>query len=339
MSVIVRYISNKSVWKEFHLSTSFPSIFQSWSMGEALIKTGEEVDRIGFYSKEKLVGVAQIINVHAKRGSFIHIRGGPSFNNWLVFKECFSHIRNFAKERKVSFIRMSPPILKTQVNIVHMIKKQGFIDTPIPLLDAESSWVLPLDASENDLLMGMRKTTRYLIRKAQKNGVVIKKTNTQQAINELLRLYKIMTKEKGIVAHKGISEEFFEFTKDSEGLIIEGYYNSKLLGSALILFYGSEGIYHHSAHLREEKEAPVSYLMQWEAILETKRRGKKYYNFWGLEPTGNKKHPWYGLSLFKMGFGGELRSFMRAVDYPLSPSYKLTWLIETARRIKRYRTL
>lgn len=329
MSVTVRYISDKSLWERFHLSTSYPSIFQSWNMGEALVKSGELIDRLGFYDKNKLIGSAQIVNVRARRGNFLHIRGGPIFKNWDDFKATFPSIVDYAKKKRSSFIRISPPILSDQ------IKDLGFRDVAIPLLDAEASWVLQLNKSEDELLKGMRKTTRYLIKKAQKEGVIIKKTKTQSAISDLIKLYNIMTREKGIVPHKGIIEEFNEFIKDDRAIIIEGYYKDKLFGSALILFYGNEGIYHHSAHLRSD--VPVSYLMQWEAILESKRRGKKIYNFWGVEPTGNPSHPWYGLSLFKKGFGGELRQFIRAKDYPLSLLYILTFIVETVRRIKRYK--
>ncbi len=338
MNVIVRSISTKSVWEQFHLSTSFPSIFQSWNMGEALKRHGDEVDRLGFYSNNKLIGIGQIINVHAKRGSFLHIRGGPVFKNWDDFFSSFPVMTEYAKSNCSSFLRISPPILRTMEKYSQEFKRFGFIDSPIPLLDAESSWVLSINKSEEELLMSMRKTTRYLIKKAQKIGIVIKKTEDQKAISNLLKIYTRMTKEKGIVPHKGIYEEFIEFTKDDKAIIIEGYYQNKLFGSALILFYGKEGIYHHSAHLRGEKDIPVSYIMQWEAIKEAKRRGMQYYNFWGVEPSLNPKHPWYGLSLFKMGFGGELRQFIQAKDYPISPFYRITWIIETLRRIKRYKT-
>lgn len=337
MNATVRSISAKSVWERFHLGTAYPSIFQSWNMGEALKKSGEEVERLGFYRNNILTGIAQVIYVHAKRGSFLHIRGGPVFKKWNEFNNSLDLLIKYAKKKKLSFIRISPPVLlKDNLKI---FGKPGFVNTPIPLLDAEVSWVLSLNKSDEELMMNMRKTTRYLVRKAQKNGVEIKQTIDKKAILNLLKLYKVMTAEKRIVPHHGIVEEFNEFVGDGKAVIIEGYFRRKLLGSALILFYGDEAIYHHSAHLREEKEAPVSYLMQWEAIREAKKQGMKYYNFWGIEPSLNKRHPWYGLSLFKMGFGGEIRQFIRAKDYPLSFRYNITWIIESVRRIRRYKIL
>ena len=79
--------------------------------------------------------------------------------------------------------------------------------------------------------------------------------------------------------------------------------------------------------------------MQWNAIQEAKKRGKSHYNFWGVEPTGNPKHPWFGLSLFKKGFGGNLRQFTGANDIPLKRRYHITRTFEIIRRIKRYKSL
>jgi len=77
--------------------------------------------------------------------------------------------------------------------------------------------------------------------------------------------------------------------------------------------------------------------LQWEAIKEAKQRGCERYNFWGIadEKSKIKKHPWWGLSLFKMGFGGYRKEYVKTQDLPLSPSYWLTFIFEKIRKIKR----
>ena len=337
MKFEIRQIFNKILWEKFNLSTPYALIFQSWNMGEAEKKQQEEIEHLGFYLDNKLCGLAQVKYVIAKRGRFMHIRGGPLFHNWQNFQYFFPLLKDRAARHKVSFIRISPPILKQDLQNREIVKNLRFRNVPIPLLDAEVAWILDLNCKEDELLLNMRKTTRYLIKKAQKIGVVIKKSAEVKSAQDLLRLYKIMVEEKHLVPHKGIIEEFSEFVKDDQALIFLGFHQNKLLGAALILFYGDEAIYHHSAHIRNE--IPVSYLLQWEAIREAKRRGKKRYNFWGIEPSGSPNHPWAGLTLFKKGFGGYVREYIHGQDYPLSSLYIKTWLIETFRRIMRYNTL
>lgn len=338
MKLQIRPITNKSLWENFYLYSPFASIFQSWNMGEAEKQRGEEIERIGFYKGEKLQGIAQMFFIRAKRGYFLHVRGGPLFKNWQDFPNFFPLLKSYAKEKRAIFIRISPPILISEAEKAAIIDQLGFKDAVIPFLDAEASWVLNLERSSEEILKNMRKTTRYLIKKAKKKGVVVEKSQSIKAVKTLLKLYNIMVREKGIVPHQGIIEEFAEFVKDGQALVLLGFYKRRLLGAALIIFYRNEGIYHHSAHLRSEEDVPVSYLLQWEAICESQRRGKKWYNFWGIEPTGNPNHPWAGLSQFKKGFGGNLRQFIRAKDYSLSPFYFITFLVEKIRLIKRYKT-
>jgi len=84
---------------------------------------------------------------------------------------------------------------------------------------------------------------------------------------------------------------------------------------------------------------PVSYLLQWEAIKEGKKRGCKTYNFWGIAPESEleakKDHPWKGLSLFKKGFGGYKKEYVKTQDFPLSWKYWPIYLFEEIRKRKR----
>ena len=94
--------------------------------------------------------------------------------------------------------------------------------------------------------------------------------------------------------------------------------------------------------MSEYNRVPVSYLIQWEAIKEAAKRGCKKYNFWGIAPDIHEKsdikkskHPWAGLSLFKMGFGGERKDYVKTQDMPCSFLYAITYIIEKIRKKKR----
>ncbi|MEK7143873.1 MAG: peptidoglycan bridge formation glycyltransferase FemA/FemB family protein, partial [Patescibacteria group bacterium] len=76
-------------------------------------------------------------------------------------------------------------------------------------------------------------------------------------------------------------------------------------------------------------------LLQWEAIKEAKNRGCRFYNFWGIAPENNPKHPWAGLTLFKKGFGGFSEEYIPAHDFVIKYSYWFVCLIEKIRKIRR----
>jgi lipid II:glycine glycyltransferase (peptidoglycan interpeptide bridge formation enzyme) len=83
--------------------------------------------------------------------------------------------------------------------------------------------------------------------------------------------------------------------------------------------------------------------LQWEAIKEAKNRGCKTYNFWGIAPdiknaqeAQESSHPWAGLSLFKMGFGGCRKEYVKTQDLVILPKYWLNYIIEVLRKKIRH---
>jgi lipid II:glycine glycyltransferase (peptidoglycan interpeptide bridge formation enzyme) len=244
-----------------------------------------------------------------------------------------NYLRAEGNKKNVLFARLSPLIPNNAENI-NVFKKFGFIDAPIHAMDGEYCWVLDLDKSEDELLTGMRKTTRYLIRQAIKAEVKITRSTNSDDLSDFFSLYRKTAERHHFVAHTGIEEEFNIFRKDKEICLFQGFYQQKLISSALILFYQNQAIYHHSASI--DQKIPVNYLLQWEVIKEAKSRKMKIYNFWGIAPENSKRHhPWQGLSLFKKGFGGRAIEYLHAKDVPFRFGYWKSYTIDLIRKMKK----
>lgn len=336
----IKEITSKIIWENFISQYSPSGLFQSWNWGETIIKMqnskvkSQNIWRWGMYENNNLIGIAQIVKVTARRGSFLHIRHGPIFISWQKkYLDFFiKNIKLFAQDQKTIFIRISP-LIANDIENKEKLHKYGFHDASIHRMDGEVSWVIDLGQKEEQILAGMRKTTRYLIKQAQKLGVkIIIKTEINE-INEFIKLYEITSQRQHFVKHQSIKEEFETFSRDKQILLFEGYYQDKLLGAALIIFYNHQSIYHHSASIQQK--IPVNYLLQWEVIKESMRRGKKLYNLWGIADDNNQRHPWKGITIFKKGFGGETQEFLHAQDLPISPLYFFTYSIETFRKIRK----
>ncbi|MCX6792250.1 MAG: peptidoglycan bridge formation glycyltransferase FemA/FemB family protein [Candidatus Gottesmanbacteria bacterium] len=237
-------------------------------------------------------------------------------------KAILKDLTALAKREHAWFIRMSPLLEITPEN-TKLFKDIGLQNAPIHAMDAELCWVLDLDKSEEELLVGMRKTTRYEIRRAQKLGVAI-----HTGAKDFFALYTQTSRRQGFVPHSGIREELDVFGSDA--VVYNAVYEGKTIASAIILFWGDQAIYHHGASILSK--IPASYLIQWEAIREAKKRGQKLYNFWGIAPEDKASHPWRGITLFKTGFGGRTMEFMHAQDYPVSPLYVIPKTIELIRK-------
>lgn len=336
----IKEIKSKSQWDNFlnrKKMENYP-LFQSWNWGEVQKKIGFNILRLGMYDFEKneLIAVCQIIEIKARRGQYLHLRHGPVFLkfNSKYFDYFINEIKKIANERGASFIRVSPLIKKEEIE-KNFFKKRKLIPSPIHNQDAETCWVLSIERKEEELLKEMRKTHRYLIRKAQNMNIKIIRTQKVSEIDKFLPLYKELSQKRGFVPHKGIKEEFEILEKDDQVVLFLAQYEKKIISGALIIFIGDLAIYHHSASLEEYKNIPSSYLIQWEAIKEAKKRGKKLYNFWGIAPDNKPNHPWKGLTLFKSGFGGEKIEFIHAHDLPLNYKYYKTYFIELITKLRK----
>ncbi|MBI2463730.1 peptidoglycan bridge formation glycyltransferase FemA/FemB family protein [Candidatus Peregrinibacteria bacterium] len=289
-------------------------------------------------TKKYLKGIVLIIKVMARRGSFLFCPHGPllDWNDESLVTAFFQFIQSLGKKEGVGFIRISP-LLSNDEKHRNIFSRAGFRDAPIHMMHPELSWTLDITPSEASILQGMRKTTRYLVKKAEKDGVEIEVRKDEKAVSifhEILR--DTVTRQHFVpFSSEYLLGEFQSFLEDDHIALFLAKYEGRYIAGAVIVFYGNSAFYHHGASLAAFQKIPASYLVQWRAIQEAKRRNMSLYNFWGVVPEEQKNHPWWGLSLFKRGFGGSSMEYVHAQDFILKKTYWITYCIERLRRIKR----
>jgi len=352
-------IKDKNIWEDFLQGVGEKTFLQSWAWGEFQKAMGEKIWRLGMYEEEELVGVCLVVKISARRGRFLFVPQGPIISSkfkvqseklQFKIKNLFQSLKELAKKERCSFIRISPILEDTKENN-ELFEKLGFRDAPSHM-HAELSWVLDISkleaqlpmlrrqASEQELLGGMRKTTRNLVGRGEREGVEVGKGT----LEEFYALYQETEKRQQFVA---FSKEYLQkemeafntkykiqntrYKQSAEIFLAE--YQGKILAGAIIVFYGDTAYYHHGASLHSK--IPAAYTLQWEIMKEAKKHGILKYNFWGVVEEDDANHPWHGLSLFKRGFGGQEWRLMHAKDIPLSWRYWISWSIERARNWKR----
>lgn len=350
----VKTINKKQVWENFLGECKEKTFLESWNWGEFNKLTGSasggKIWRIGIYENDNLLSVALIIKIVARRGSFLFLPHGPAVKDATerfsgILEVLLDELKKIAKEEKASFIRIAPIWERSEENI-EVFKKLGFREAPIHI-HPEATWELDIRPSEEELLMGMRKTTRYLIRQAQKNKEIkIIQSQKLENLEKFNQLYQKVAKRHHFSPFSldYLKNELSAFKSDNQISIFLGKYKNEIISSGIFIFWSGICFYHHGASSLKYPKIPVSCLLQWEAIKEAKKGGCKIYNFWGIAPVSiinnqlsiiNKKHPWAGLTLFKMGFGGYKKEYVKTQDFPLSKKYWLTYILEKLRKVKR----
>lgn len=338
----IREVANKEIWEEFLSQCTEKTFLQSWNWGELNVVMGNKIRRLGAYNGNKLVAVALIIKMAARRGVFLLIPHGPVLMEGLEPKDekeimelILLYLSDVTKKENASFIRVSPLFKDTEIN-QNVFSDLGFRPSPMHASAYEATWKLDLDLSEDELLRNMRKTTRYLVRKTSENkDISIEISTDPKNIEIYQKLNREVAKRQNFVPFPDqfIKNEFEVFAKDGQAVFVSGRYKSEIAAGALIIFWQGIGFYHQAASLGKFAKHSIPYLMQWSAIKEAKKRKCSTYDFWGFtDPEKFPNHPWAGPTLFKMGFGGYKKEYLKTQDYVLSNKYWLNYIIETVRR-------
>lgn len=370
----IQEITDKNIWESFLLLCDERSFLHSWNWGEFQKSLGYKILRFGIYqaqnheqfhgSVENLIAVALVIKHVAKRGSFLLVPHGPIEKSKIknqrskILEALLEKLKELAKKEKVDFIRISPIWERTAEN-EKLFKDLGFRLRPLHT-HPESSWKLNIEPPEEELLASMRKTTRYLIKQAQKMGVEVFESFDMEDVKIFNKMHLEVAKHQKFVPFSlnYFQKEFQAFAPDNparnaspvrKDSISGGHsdaggqialffakYQGKIIAASYGIFWSNMAFYHHAALLPEYKKIPAAYLLQWKAIKEAKRRGCKVYDFWGYsDPVKYPHHPYSGPTLFKMGFGGYKDEYVKTQDFIISPKYWFNYIIEVIRRIKR----
>lgn len=331
----VQVVAEKGEWEAFLLAQPSPSFLQSWNSKTMTETLGHPCLPLGLYEQGTLIGICLVEEVRAKRGNYLAVPYGPVLKEWRKeYLQAFTaHLRAYASEHGFDFLRFASFIEDSQRHR-DIFASCGFQISPIHLL-AETLWVLDIGPDEGTLLKNMRKTTRNLVRRAIKDQVTITFGTDASDVDQFIALHKETEARHQFVAYSAdlFKAQVEAFSPDHQVSVLRADHQEQTLAAAIIMYYGDMASYHHGASL--QSKVPAAYLVQWEAILEAKRRGCTTYNFWGITESEDKKHPFYGLSYFKKGFGGRVVHLLPCQDLPLTSRYTMTRIIETIRRIRR----
>ena len=317
----------------FVRKSEFSHFMQTSVWGNFQQKFGKKVYKLGFFKKNVLLGTAMVLIEGSKLGSFAYVPRGPIVN-WNdrsisdpIIYLLISHLRKI--EPNLFMLRIDPALEKDKFNdIDDDLKAFGFFDAIMPI-QVENAWIVDISKSLDDILLSMRKNTRYSIRRAEKNGVQVEISTESEDFETFYQLLRQLASSKHFIpfSRRYLKEEFLYFTKrkPSQDIPFMRLFKAvdssgKMLASAMIMFYKDEAFYLHAASSVDGNKSLASYLIQWHVIKYAKDLGCKKYNLWGvlLEKDMVPENPGYGYSLFKRGFGGSLHSYIRTKEYPFN---------------------
>ena len=341
MKYTVKTVENQTEWDKFVTAHQDANFLQSWDFYEFYQSRGFDIVRRGIYDENnQLVGVYAGEVEPAKRGRHLAVAGGPIFDwtNQEIKNLIFSDMKQQAKKLKCTFVRVRPQLQNTPEN-AKIFQQLGFRKAPM-YLSVEFAGVLNLENSEEEILKNMRQRLRRALRKAEKNQITIEKTSDPKAIHDFYQIELQTAKRHDFYAFSEdfLTKQFAAFAKNDEAVLYIAKLNGEILAENFMIFYGNEASYHYGVSSELGTKYSGAPLLHMEAMRDARKRGIKRYNFWGIVDENDTKHRFYGVSVFKRGFGVEELKYLEARDLVLDKIsyYTKTLPIETLRRKVRH---
>jgi serine/alanine adding enzyme len=340
--------TDPDTWDPFALSLGAQP-FQAWAWGELKSRFGWQPHRIatadGQSGAQVLVRPFRGTSVaYVPRGPFPAARGPMD-------AALLDEIVRLAKSRRAAFLRFEPDVLINEPGAAELdafLRGAGF-RTAERTLGQRSSVRLDLTPVEDELFAAFSKGHRADVKRAERDGVIVRFGTDESAVDELHRMLIATTERKTFEYHTAAYYRTMWRLFGDAARLYMAELNGEVVAASLVLAWGDNGFYLFAGSNRAGLNSRAGHLLQWHAIRWAKQRGAKTWDLWGIADargqmevlrqagvaedspemnrleTEARRDPKDGLLSFKKGWGGYVVRSMPAYDKVFIPPAYWFW--------------
>ncbi len=238
------------------------------------------------------------------------------------------------------FMVVYEPLATLESPLTHAITSAGYRRYKRSVLPKYPMFI-DLLPTEEEMIAGIGKSTRYNIRQAQKLGVQVQviypdMPQTAQEFTAKFRqapaiaFYELLKTVSGRKMYSIPPVSFFEnawnsFQGTKSIAFVFAEFEGKVLSANFSQFFGNWAGSYYTANLPGFSKEKASYLLKWQTIMAAKQQGKLVFDMWGYYPGLKPSHPEYGYGEFKKGFRGIEKVFAGWQVKAVSPLKYAIW--------------
>ena len=225
------------------------------------------------------------------------------------------------KARTLGAVTMKiEPELPHDTDMSLLVEKYGLVKTT-PIQYNYATVIVDLSPSLDDILMSFNQKGRHAIRRAERDGVVVKKV---EPTDENCRLMYELLSQTGAAAGFPVRSyayyrDFYQSYGVSGGLFI-AYFDDQPVAGGFGMVQGKKSMYKDGASVRNRPAYGASHLLQWEMIKWAKSQGSLEHDLAGAPPRDqahDTSHPFYSIGRFKRQFNKEITEYVGAYQVPV----------------------
>jgi len=291
--------NQKNQWNQFIIQNK-GSFLQSYQWGEFQELLNRKIWRI------EIQGLKGLIIKHdlPLGKNYLYCPRGPVVQGGdidIFLKE----VKEIAQQEKSIFFKIEP---ETDLNLTDFGFKKSLKE-----IQPSKTIILNINQPEEELLKQMHHKTRYNIRLAERKGVTVQEIDLKdkESINIFIDLLEQTAQRDKFHIH---SKEHYQKMLGISGIkLFLAKYQDKIIAGILNSFFNQTVIYTHGASDYNYRKLMAPYLLQWQAIIQAKEQGLKYYDFGGIN-----QEKWPGVTRFKKGFNDQETHYPGAFDLVLN---------------------
>jgi len=320
--------TEKEQWDAWLLQQENPSYLQSWTWGELMQSISQPVERLGIEENGKILAQAQIIYRPLPLGhQYAFCPKGPVLAKAVDRKKIYQALKKYFQEQGCIFLRIEPEEYPEDVPV-----------TDTKEINPRATLVMEINKSAEELLVQMHPKTRYNIRLAERKGLRV------SAEKDFVVFWKLLQKtgtRDGFTLHPRKNYQAVMSSPEVRQITIY-HPNGQAIAAGGFIGFGGTYTYLYGALDYDYRQLMSPYLLQWSAIKQAKELGYRYYDFFGVAPRTNEtgeyiydeKHPYAGITKFKLGFNAQPQSAPGTLDLIIEEKkYKLYKLLRKLRNM------
>lgn len=262
----------------------------------------------------------------APLGKLWYLPKGPGVNSTKQLFDLLRSLTPLAKKAGVFAIRIESELDRSTRPTLerHGLKKAA------PIIPNPSTITLDITPNLDNLLTSLPQKGRHAIRRAERDGVTVKKVPvSSRNADEMYKLLAETAKGQfGIRSYNYYKEFWQTFEKSGHGQLFFAYFNGEIVAGAYAMVFGKKSTYKDGASVRQRTAYGASHFLQWNVIEWAKSKGALLHDFCGSPPSdeiSNPDHPHYGVGLFKQSFSKNIVDYIGCYDYVISPLRHKVW--------------
>ena len=260
-------------------------------------------------------------------GRLWYLPKGPNVNSTKDLFDILRALKPLAKKSGVFLIKIESELkrdFETTIKRHGLKKSQAIIPNP-------STITIDLSESLESILTNLPQKGRHAIKRAERDGVVIKRVSCNKTNTKIM--YDLLSKtaegQFGIRSYNYYNTYWKTFEKSGIGQLFFAYFNGEIVAGAYAMVFGAKSTYKDGASIRNKTTYGASHLLQWNVIEWAKSKGSIVHDLCGSPPSDqvqNTDHPHYGVGRFKLSFNKSVTDYIGCYDYVVSKSRYAVWV-------------